>query len=465
MRILELTKELEAHVEGNLNTIVTGISQNSKEIEPGFLFVAIKGERFDGHNFVREALKSGACGFVSEKPIDVGAKVKIIVKNTKSALKSLLKRFYGDLTAGIKLVGITGTKGKTTTTHILGEILKAAGLKTEIISSIGRRLTTPPVDSTLRLISSRKPEVLVMETTSIGIEKGRIDGLRFDCAAFLNLSRDHLDIHKDMESYFKAKSKLFLEHLQRSGKKSFAVVNIDDKYGRRLAEMLTVIKVSRKKADCYPISFEANISGIKGEIMCLGRRIPFNSPLIGDFNILNIMVASCIALRLGVEPEAIQEGIRRTKIKGRMERIGRVFVDYAHTPESLKQALSFLRKLGKVYVVFGCGGDRDKGKRSLMGEVACKLADSVIVTSDNPRSEDPQKIIEDIMVGTQGFENKVKVILDREEAIRTAIYETKADSSLVLVAGKGHEDYQIIGDKIIPFSDVECVKKIIGYES
>ncbi|HEV2170053.1 MAG TPA: UDP-N-acetylmuramoyl-L-alanyl-D-glutamate--2,6-diaminopimelate ligase, partial [Candidatus Binatus sp.] len=397
-------------------------------------------------------------------------------------------RFFNAPSERLDLIGITGTSGKTTTSYILASIFEAAGMPAGIIGTIGifisgkniyHGLTTPEsIDFESALAQMERDGVAhaAAEVSSIGIAEGRVDALDFRACMFTNLGRDHLDYHGTIEDYFAAKLRLFTEILPHSRRNDkVAVVRGDDPFGRRVLESVKGSKVSfgmTRSLDAYPEKFHADLAGIRGTLSVLGKKIEIESPLIGEINLLNILGASALSVALGIESDAVVDGVRRCPgAPGRLEAVAAkagvtVLVDYAHKPDALQAVLTALRGLraGRIICVFGCGGDRDRGKRPIMGEIAGRLADIPVLTSDNPRSEDPMAIIAEVEQGlinagrARGNDGYI-VEPDRRAAIRIALQIAK-ESDAVLIAGKGHEDYQLVKGRVLQFDDRVVVREI-----
>lgn len=476
---------------------VTGITSDSREVVPGTLFVAIQGSSGDGHEHVQSAIASGAVAVICERDLapDVILNTPYWkIQDTRLALGLLSSEFEGHPTRKLKLVGITGTSGKTTTTYLCEAILNAAGEKVGVIGTVNFRFgskiypsthTTPGAPELQRLLLEMVEDgctAVVMEVSSHALKQHRVAGCAFDAVAFTNLSREHLDFHPDMEDYFCSKELLFtevLEQSRRAGKDPAAIVNVDDSWGMRLAGS------QRARSDrffpCGNSRFESLKLSLEG--IALGVRtgeqvVKIQSSLLGDFNASNLSVAIAVGQSLGIPLDQIQAGIQSIGVvPGRLEKVAHpspgptVLVDYAHKPDALEKVLQTLGELlksskkSKLITVFGCGGDRDRGKRPIMGQIAFENSDRVIVTSDNPRTENPQTIIEEILSGIQPesgeLRSKLSVLVDRAEAITVAVTEAGEDD-VVLIAGKGHEDYQIVLDpqpldpkrtKKVPFDD------------
>lgn len=477
----DLLKDLPADVTGNTEVAVTDISFDSRAIIPGALYVALPGTRQDGHDFVEAAIAAGAKAVVVEKAVKATGAVVVRVANTMDALKKLSLGFWDSPSKRLKMVGVTGTNGKTTTSYLLESVLEAAGLNTGVLGTINYRFrgesrpapNTTPFPSDLQrflyTVAEKRGQACVMEVSSHALALGRTEGIDFDVAIFTNLTQDHLDFHGTMEAYAEAKAKLF-------AKAKISVINIDDGAASvmRAATRGELWTYSlHGPADVYTRDLFCDAMGSRFKLHMKDRNIYINSPLLGDYNVMNALAAAGAASSLGIPLETIKQGIEKNAaVPGRMERVNvgqpfTVIVDYAHTDDALRQILVTLRKLkpSRLITVFGCGGDRDRTKRPLMGETAAHLSDEVFVTSDNPRSEDPAAIALDIEVGVRRVRsNHYTTIIDREEAIRQAIGMAR-EGDIVLIAGKGHETYQIIGRQTFPFDDREVVRRILSKKS
>ena len=477
---------------GRVDPEIAALHFRSQEVQPGGLFVAVPGSLADGHAFIPEALHRGAVAVVTERPVPATVPV-IEVANARQALARLAARFYGHPSEKLALTGVTGTNGKTTTCFLIESILDAAGFKTGVIGTLNTRFGNRKVDSlmttpesldlqrTLAQMLAAGVTQVVMEVSSHAIDLERIEQCAFDVGVFTNLSQDHLDYHRDLESYWACKQKLFTHYLASGSKsgRAIAVVNCDDPRGRDLAAVTTVktLTVGRQPDSVVrPLDIRCTSTGLQGRLATPRGEVAFVSALAGDHNLQNIVCAAGAALGLGVPLAAVKTGIEAVRaVPGRLERVadpaGRlVFVDYAHTPNALENVLSVLRSMapGKLLCVFGCGGDRDPHKRPQMGEIAARGCDLAIITSDNPRSEAPLTIIEQILKGTRritpealrlsdlgpgGIPAKGYVAEpDRKAAIEGALRISQPGDT-VLIAGKGHETYQIIGGRRIPFDD------------
>ena len=459
---------------------ISSVSCDSRKVEKDSLFVALKGSRFDGTEFIVEAVNQGARVVVGQHRPRAGHGKDVLflqVEDSFVFLREIVKRFYGPFSSQVRCIGITGTNGKTTITYLMESILKEAGEDCGVMGTVNYRIgkdvipspnTTPDfveIHRFLTQLHSRRIRYCVMEVSSHGLAQGRVDLIDFKAAVFTNLTSDHLDYHGTRENYFLAKAKLFTS-LSASG---VSVINTDDDYACRLSAM-TKSKITtygmEKRADVMAEDIQSNIQGSWFTLSSPQGRIAIRTKLIGRHNIYNILAAAAACLAEGIPPAAVQKGIERlAHVPGRLENVdtGRnfsVFIDYAHTEDALKNVLEALRQVSeaRVIVVFGCGGDRDKTKRPQMGKVAAQLADMAIVTNDNPRSEDPQSIMDQII---SGFSKKnYQVIPSREEAIRKAVGMAKT-RDVVLIAGKGHEGYQIFKDKTVPFNEREIVERCL----
>lgn len=452
------------------------ITADSREVMSGSVFFCVKGLNIDGHDFIETAFEKGAALVVGEK--ECGMKNYVRVRSVKDALKAVLPDFYDYPDRKMKMLGVTGTNGKTSTTFILENILKD-DLSCGIIGTLNYRYagkvipaqnTTPLNWKWYSLIDDMQKsgvETVISEVSSHALAENRIEKTMFDAAIFTNLTRDHLDFHKTFENYYQAKKKLFAEHLKEGGT---AVINIDDEAGKRLSEELCNVKqirISEKDKSVELFMKIDKISDDGSEVVFtlngVSRKVKI--PLVGNFNIYNTAGAFAAAsLFIGIE-KAFERIENNLFVPGRLEKVGShaVYIDYAHTPDAMENVLVTLRNLGayeKITIVFGAGGDRDSGKRPLMGETACRFADRIIVTDDNPRTEDPKKIISDILAGCPG-DADVTVINDRAEAIRKAI-EMMGEKDVVLIAGKGAEDYQITKSGKKFFSDRFEAEKSLG---
>lgn len=488
MRLTQLLQDLEIVKSwGDLSTEILGITHDSREIKPGYLFVAIKGEHFDGHDFIDQAVDKGAVALVGEDEAKLSSSQLpyILVPSSRKALAEMSARFYNHPSRKLKLIGVTGTNGKGLTCHLLYHIYKTAGRKVAYMGSLGAWLndeplpwpnkTTPEaplIQETLAQIVQKDGDVVVMEVSSHAIAQYRSRGCEFDFGVFTNLSQDHLDYHKDMESYFKTKLKLFSDYPLYSSKPFTAVLNIDDPYGKLILKEIntsTITYGTSSQATIRGYLVEQDFSSLLFRLITPKGETDIHLPLGGSFNFHNALAASATAFADNIPLETIKKGLESsTPLPGRFETIEEgqdfwVIVDYAHTPQGLEQLLTSVAPLckGRKIILFGCGGDRDRSKRPLMGRIASSLADLVIITSDNPRSEEPERIIEEILSGIP--QERISTIIvekDREKAIGLAIKMAEKDDCL-LIAGKGHETYQIFADRIVHFDDREVARKFI----
>ena len=484
---------------------VEGIAYHSKQIGKGFLFAAIRGLEVDGHQFIEEAVQRGAGVVVSEEEREVSDRTLILVPNSRQALAKISSNFYGDPSSRLKLIGITGTNGKTTTTYLLESILKKAGCTVGVIGTInyrfGQRITPAPNTTPESLDLQRilwemlkgGTSHVIMEVSSHGLDLDRVFGCQFDGVVFTNLTSEHLDYHKTLEQYFESKKKLFSDSLLKSHKKKrFAVTNLDDPRGEKIVRGidLPVIRYGLSPScDITADQVTSSFQGLSCRIRTPKGDLSIRSKLIGDFNVYNVLAAVSVGIGMEVSLETLKEGVEGLEgVSGRFEKVENtrglhVIVDYAHTHDALERVLSGLKRIvengtqshGKMITVFGCGGDRDRTKRPLMGGVAGKHSDLAILTSDNPRTEDPLAILEEVEKGFKSLPleewhpNEIELwrskkgylkVPDRREAIRMAI-RLAQPSDTVLIAGKGHEDYQIIGKKKFPFDDrIEAQKAL-----
>ncbi|MDW8032885.1 MAG: UDP-N-acetylmuramoyl-L-alanyl-D-glutamate--2,6-diaminopimelate ligase [Aquificaceae bacterium] len=451
-----------------------GISANSKEVKEGYIFVAVKGTQADGHSFVEEALHRGAKWVLVEREVKVKDPRILKVEDTRRALGELSSLFFGEPSKSLKVVGITGTNGKTTSTHVVESILNGGGIKTGLIGTIYYRLgekvyeyegrTTPdPIKwhSTLKAMKEEGAEAVVCEVSSHALDQKRVWGTNFHTVAFTNLSQDHLDYHHTMEEYFMAKARLFTEY-----EYEHALINGDDPWGQRLLGMARRAKTYGRHGDLKIRDFSTGFGGSWLSVEYEGKEYRFFSSLRGSFQAYNLSLGILLGFLWGLSAETIEEGIREVRVPGRFETYeGKGFmvvVDYAHTPDALEKLLKTARALAKnrLISVFGAGGNRDRSKRPLMGSVAESLSHLVIVTSDNPRFEEPEAIIQDILEGIQD-RKKVLVEPDRRKAIELALHMAE-EGDVVVVAGKGHEDYQEIKGVKYPFKDSEVVKEALS---
>ena len=494
-----------------VNVTVAGITADSRQVTPGMLFVAVRGGSSDGHHYIQEAVKRGCVAVLAAEDVPaIDCDVPVItVPDTRSAMGHLAAAFYDFPAREMTMIGITGTNGKTTSSYILEKFIQEAGGIPGVVGTINIRyldvileamLTTPEameIHRQLRLMADHGVTHVVMEVSSHGLEQERVNAILFDVALFTNLSRDHLDFHGSMESYFAAKKRLFANHMNDTGTAvvvlSQSVTGGNGDWGKRLAEFLLektrlkVVTCGIQYGDVRALKYSFSLEGTSAEIISNDTVFSIETPLVGAFNLENVLGCITCGLVLGYGMESMQPTLATLEsIPGRLERVKvvqddnepvlrDVFVDYAHTPEALQHVLQTIRSLNpnRLVVVFGCGGDRDRGKRPLMGEVAGRLSDVCLVTSDNPRSESPQEILNDIETGLQGI-SAVKIdstrlsrnpslrgydiIESRRDAIKRAI-EVSRPGDVILICGKGHESYQIKRSGRIFFDDRQEARK------
>ncbi len=462
---------------------VTGLEYDSRKVRKGGVFFAFPGEHVDGHRYVPMARAAGAAAIVSERSAPDGDRgVWVQVRHGRRALAAAALAFYDDPDQRIRLIGVTGTNGKTTTAYLADSVLRSAGTTTGLVGTTGYRIgdrwlpaanTTPESLDLVRMLEElerRSGTHMTLEASSHALRLGRISGFHFDTAVFTNLTQDHLDFHGDMESYFQSKRMLFEGNGPRP---RAAVVNTDDAYGRRLLEIEGIQALAfsvRGPADIRAVEAESTYDGLKIRAATPQGEILLRSPLVGWFNVANILAAVGVGLAQEMDLQTISRGIEAcAAVPGRFEiiREGQPFlvaVDYAHTDDALRNLISAARRLapagGRILTVFGCGGDRDRVKRPLMGAAAGELSDRVILTSDNPRTEDPMRILADAEVGLQRVDADYAREPDRRKAIAKALNEA-VPGDIVLIAGKGHETYQQIGDEKLPFDDRETARELL----
>ncbi|MBI4524084.1 MAG: UDP-N-acetylmuramoyl-L-alanyl-D-glutamate--2,6-diaminopimelate ligase [Deltaproteobacteria bacterium] len=509
VQLKELVQSAEIEeVQGNIDQQVLGLAYDSRKVKRGDVFFAIAGGQADGHDFALRALEQGAAAVVLERRLPLPEDATWVrVRHVRRTMGFWAAGFFSHPSRRLILVGVTGTNGKTTTTYLLESIFKAAGLTPGVIGTVNYRYrnqvypaaqTTPEavdVQALLARMVDAGVQAVAMEVSSHALAMERVRGLDFEGALFTNLTRDHLDFHETMESYFFSKSRLFTDYLRTSCKeKKCAVIHGEDPRGAQLLAMAresglnTLSFGNGRQWDVHPIDYKSDLEGLTGKIRVKDREFSFSSRLVGAPNLENLLGAVALASAIGLPLKSIAGGIAALQsVPGRMERVenGRGFsilVDYAHTPDALDRGLQAVRPLtkGRVITVFGCGGDRDRGKRPIMGEIAARLSDLVILTSDNPRTEDPMSILQEIEQGARktgiqklrisdfGIRNSdleirkgYSVEPDRRAAIRLALRQARSED-LLLIAGKGHEDYQILGADRIHFDDREVVREELG---
>jgi UDP-N-acetylmuramoyl-L-alanyl-D-glutamate--2,6-diaminopimelate ligase len=470
MRLDELVAAAgDARIVGDPSVEVAGLAYDSRRAGPGTLFFCVVGERRDGHEFAAQAVAAGATALVVERELPLGAP-QVVAPSARAAMAPLAARFHGDPTAALRVVGVTGTNGKTTTAFLVREILEAAGIQTGLLGTVkqvvggveeGVERTTPEaieLQATFRRMLEAGDRACAMEVSSHALALHRADAIHFEAALFTNLTQDHLDFHADMEDYFLAKRRLF-----EAGPRT-AVVNVDDEYGARLAGEVECVTFSAagREADfsAHDVSFDAG----GAEFAVGGTRVRTGLP--GHFNVANALGAFAAARVLGVEADVAAAGLAKAgRVPGRFEPIDEgqgfaVLVDYAHTPDSLENVLRAARRLtaGRLIAVFGAGGDRDRDKRPKMGRAGAELSDLAVVTSDNPRSEEPAAIVAEVAAGAAGA-GEVEIELDRRAAIALALGRAEPGDTVV-IAGKGHEQGQEFEDgRKVPFDDREVARE------
>lgn len=466
-------------IQGSTDVELSGVSIDSRQVDKGFLFVAVKGASVDGHQFVDQAIERGALAIVSENPPSRADVSWVQTPDARRAAGILAAKMYGEPSKKLELVGITGTNGKTTIAYLLDGLVSRLAPPSIMLGTVVQKLgedstptrhTTPEASDIQAFLASavrHGARYGAIEVSSHGLQLARLSGSEFAVAVFTNLSRDHLDFHGDMEAYFKAKRALFNNHLRPSGT---AVISIDDAYGERLAAELaqTVLTFgSSRTADLCLVEARGDLNGLEVRFSYEGEESSFTSPLIGSYNAMNLLGVVGASLALGFDLAQVT-GLLATisGAPGRFERVEidapfSVIVDYAHTDDALRKLLEAARPLTdkQLTVVFGCGGDRDRSKRPLMGDVATRLADRVVITSDNPRTEEPAAIVREIEVGARGAA-EVIIEVDRRRAIALALKDASA-GDLIVVAGKGHEAYQVIGSDVLDFDDRLIVRELM----
>ena len=471
--------------KGNLDLDITGLESNSKNIKEGYMFIAIKGYSVDGHDYINNAIEAGAkVVMVQEgcdlKKIKLPADVTIIMaKDTREALAICSCNFYGNPSRKFKLIGVTGTKGKTTTTYMIKEILEKAGKNVGLIGTIatyinGKKLkdsdrTTPEsleLQKILNEMVQKGVEYAVMEVSSQSLKLHRVDGCNFDIVVFTNFSEDHISEkeHPDMKDYFESKLKLF--KMCDNG-----IINVDDLQVSKIPRLLPENKIMTYGIDNYcevlakDITITNSYVDFRVKVSDRNERVKTGIP--GRFSVYNSLAAICVAQKFGISPEIIKEALLEVRVPGRSELVNNskdltIMIDYAHSPESLQNILQAAKSYtrGRVISVFGCGGDRDKGKRPLMGEISGKIADFTFITTDNPRTEEPEEIVKEIEEGMKKTNGKYKVVVDRKEAIKYAIKNAQ-NGDIIVLAGKGHEDYQEIKGVKYPMDERVLIKEVV----
>jgi UDP-N-acetylmuramyl-tripeptide synthetase len=483
MLLQELTARLPGlELRGDPATAIGGIAYDSRAVEKGFLFVGIKGERTDGMRFLDQAVRRGAAAFATEDRLASDSPIPTLrVPDARAFLAEAARIFFGDPASELELAAITGTNGKTTTCYLLESVFRESGLPACLLGTIGKRIgdrtfpasrTTPEASDLMAFLRQAAAAGCThgaLEVSSHALALKRVLGAKFSVGIFTNLTPDHLDFHKDMESYYQAKRLLFVP--EGANRIDWAVINEDDPYGRRLSAEVTcqLLRYALSaRADVRVLSHESRVDGTLLRLATPRGDLEVRSRLVGRPNIYNMLAAVGAALCLGIEPQQIGKGIANLPgVPGRMERVDAgqpftVIVDYAHTPDALKNLLETLSALPHrdLITVFGCGGDRDRTKRPLMGEIAGRMSGFVIATSDNPRSEDPLAVLQEIEVGLKRSPGQYQLISDRRKAIERALSMAR-QGDVVVISGKGHENYQIIGTESRPFDDRLVARELI----
>lgn len=493
MTVAEMLQGLKGQVEvleytGDLAVPVSFITDDSRAVHPGSMFVAVKGEQMDGHAYIPAAVQAGAIALVTQQPSGQAHIVAVRVGDSRKALGLLGSRFYGNPSARLRMVGVTGTNGKTTTTYVCKALLEALGRRIGLIGTVAYQIgaesypashTTPgalELQQLLTKMAAADCDTVVMEVSSHALAQDRTSGCEYDVAVFSNLTQDHLDFHKNMEEYFQAKLRLFTGLTGTAKPNKRAIVNGDDSSGLRIKAACAAPVWTyglHRQADIRAEHVVLSLGGSRFVAGTPAGTFPVESHLVGEHNVYNLLAAIGVALHEGATPDQVREAIGTvTNVPGRFERVtcGQSFtvvVDYAHTEDALVRLLAAAQtlKTGRIITVFGCGGDRDRGKRPKMGRAAVQYSDVVILTSDNPRTEDPLAILEEVERGAKEALSlrpsvQYRKIADRREAIASAVREAQA-GDMVLIAGKGHEDYQIIGKTKFHFDDREVAREAI----
>lgn len=484
MKLAELLKGVEVlSYKGNLDIDISGLTYDSRDTQKGNLFICISGYTQDGHRYVRDAAEKGAAALLVEKdmePIDLAV---VKVRNSREAMPVLAVNFYSNPTDRLKLIGITGTNGKTTTTYLIRSILEADGKKSGLLGTISTQIgdkvsvstrTTPEaldLQRTFREMTDMGINYAVMEVSSHSLELGRVEKCSFSTGVFTNLTQDHLDFHKTIENYRNAKKKLF--YMTRKAN----IINIDDEHGRYIADEIRKLKIPLitygidNQADIMAANINIRSTGVSFTLVTPGYKTDLEIKIPGKFSVYNALAAAAAAYAEGIEKNVIIEGLKKvSNVPGRSEIVKvntsyTIIIDYAHTPDGLQNILASIRQYAKsrIITLFGCGGDRDREKRPVMGKIAGRMSDYCIITSDNPRSEVPTDIIRQIEAGIKLTDCDYICIENRRDAIKYALTVARA-GDIVLLAGKGHETYQVLKDRTIPFDEREIVREILREE-
>ena len=486
MKLDELIEHLDYKDLINFKNVeISGISYNSKTTKKGDIFVCLTGEYTDGHEYAKDAIANGAAALFVEHKVEADKSIpQVVVRDTRHKIADIADRFYSSPSRGLNLIGITGTNGKTTVTHLIQKIFEQNGQKCALIGTLGYKLSStgeyryakhttpqaPELQATLRMIKDvEKIDNVVMEVSSHALDQNRVGGCCFNGAVLTNLTQDHLDYHITMDNYFEAKALLF-RGLQEG---CFAVINKDDNYADRFISVVpegvnTYTYGVKKEADIMAKDINFSLNGAEFKLVTKDGEYPVNLHMNGMFSVYNVLAAITSAVAMGIDLKVALKALENVKgVAGRFEVVAKkplVIVDYAHTPDGLENVLNSAREItpkdGKLICLFGCGGDRDATKRPKMGAIAERIADRIVITSDNPRSEDPQQIITDIIAGLKSVNpDKVTVEPDRGHAI-ALLKDIAENNDVVVIAGKGHENYQILKDRTIHFDDREEARKV-----
>ncbi|MCT4508541.1 MAG: UDP-N-acetylmuramoyl-L-alanyl-D-glutamate--2,6-diaminopimelate ligase [Tepidibacter sp.] len=482
MLLRDLVKNLDTvDIKGNVDINIDDINYDSRKLKQNSLFICIKGFSLNGHEFILGAIKKGSIAFLVEEDVYIKGYTFIRVKDTRKAMAKISSNFYNNPTKELNLIGVTGTNGKTTITHLIKEVFEYNNRKTGLIGTIKNVIgdeeivssrTTPEsveLQGYFRKMLSKNINDCAMEVSSHSLELKRVDECEFKFGIFTNLTEEHLDFHANLDEYRRAKEKLF--NITTLGN----IMNIDDKGGKKIYESIKSLKTPvityaiEEEADIMAKDIKIYSSGIEYKLITPKYQMDIKTPMPGRFSVYNSLAVIALCYLMDIPKETIAESLEKTNgVSGRFESVDTdkgfsVIIDYAHTPDALENVLKTAKEFvkGNIITVFGCGGDRDKTKRPLMGKVSQEHSDYTVITSDNPRTETPEDIVSDILKGVDAL--SYKVILDRKEAINHAIEKAK-EGDVVIIAGKGHEDYQVIGKEKIHFDDKEVVKEILGKE-
>ncbi len=486
----ELVRDIDiVEARGDIDIVIPGISYDSRQVKPGFAFVCVEGFKTDGHNYVSAALGNGAGAVVAQKRVDVPEGVPLVlVRDSRRALALMGAAFTEFPSRKLTMIGITGTNGKTTTTYLIEEIFKEMGYKTGLIGTIMNKISdkilpvtnTTPESLDLQVLLKEMVDAgvshVVMEVSSHALELDRVAGVEYDMAVFTNITQDHLDFHSTMENYLAAKKKLFINLNKDTGKKKmkFGIINIDDPSAQDIIEAATGKVLTygvQKDCDIKAFNISLRADGVAFDVSTPGGDFCLGLHLTGLFNVYNALAAVAVGFAGGIPLDSIKKALELVKgVPGRLEKVDEgqkfsVLVDYAHTPDGLENIIRAAREFtrGRVITVFGCGGDRDRTKRPVMGEISARLSDYTILTSDNPRTEEPLFILSQIEEGVRKVTDRTKysVTPDRREAIAGAVRMAQP-GDVILIAGKGHETYQLVNDKVLHFDDREVAREILG---